>query len=520
MVPSRVFDKFAERTGIRDAITKSDEVKRAKEEYTVLRNNIGKLIICLQDNEKKIQDNRESRKRTANQLVEMVKSSPLKDCVSSRNDTESNDDGESKNKTYLSIFNAFDKRQDILLDKFNVYIINYVIEWRKIIKIRVMQALQSFEKLRLEYDHYQRKVSAMEKTLSSINQRGKPIDQAFTQKMKRNQEKLDETKDRYDEGYVKTILLLNEVTKRSWKDLQPILVKIAQFDSAYASEQIDVFEGLDDMIETLQQIAIKNGMPKMGRLKNLAFDEPEELFTGFSNNSEGAKDACDDVSNVIMDLGDDGKTSNEIDSILDLSPSDVDFDMKFKEKIDLEISRLTDSSFQLSVGGSVTASVSESVDGETSGPVNGAASGSIVETAVKPTSESVYKEEESLVEFQGVSASWSVTDEQKSYISNKSIQNTDDWADELSTLVENEDKYAEADPFESSSQFSSPEKSSSVQGAGIDKNIEVLDDLDDDKSGTEREDCSFLEKEVEHNSSLADDEHSKDQVKRSNGHLK
>jgi len=287
MVASRVLEKLAEKAGLRHAITKTEDLSKAKEDYAILRENIGKLIVFLKDNEKNFQAIRDSRMKTVKHLLEMSKLSPVGDCVSSGNDGESSDDPELKKKTYLSVMNAFDKRSSILLDKFNVYVINYVIEWKKITKIRVTEGLQSFEAIRLEYDHYQRKVSTMQKTMLSLHQKGKPVDVTFVNKMRRNEEKLEETKDNYEEAYVKTILLLNEITQRSWKDLQPILVKLAQFDTAYASEQLDVFQSLDDVIEVLQNIAATNSMQKMGRLKNLAFDEPEDLYTGFCGNVSG-----------------------------------------------------------------------------------------------------------------------------------------------------------------------------------------------------------------------------------------
>jgi len=279
MVASRrVIEKFAEKSGFCNVITRTDDLRKATDNFHALQGNIHKLILCLKDHQKSMNSVRSSRLRIAQQLQTLAEGTPISGCVNSGKIEQDSQSG--SRKSYVTIADALDQRSTVLIDKFRLYVIDYTVEWKKILKNRVTQSLAAFEKTRLEYDHYQRKMSSMRKTVTALEKKGKPIDPALNQKIFRNEEKLEETKANYFMSHRKTVLFLKEVTERSWKDLHPLFVKLAQFDCTFAKDQATISSDLNGVISALQKIALDNGMSKTARLKNLMYADPEEIYTG------------------------------------------------------------------------------------------------------------------------------------------------------------------------------------------------------------------------------------------------
>uniref|UniRef100_A0A7S1B8U0 Uncharacterized protein n=1 Tax=Corethron hystrix TaxID=216773 RepID=A0A7S1B8U0_9STRA len=114
-------------------------------------------------------------------------------------------------------------------------------------------------------------------------------------------------KDAYSKGYNDTVLVLKEITKHSWKDLHPVLIKMAQFDIQFSSEQFEVYTTLEEVIDLLQDAGIANDVHEKGRLKILANDEvssfcsekfdlsKEEEESRYSDQSESSQTKMKDV---------------------------------------------------------------------------------------------------------------------------------------------------------------------------------------------------------------------------------
>mmetsp|Transcript_23926 Transcript_23926/g.54456 ORF Transcript_23926/g.54456 Transcript_23926/m.54456 type:complete len:190 (-) Transcript_23926:2038-2607(-) len=167
MKSQRVIDKIAEKTGLCD-VTRTDDLKKATEDYYFLRENINKLLLCLKEHQKSMNLVRNTRLKVALQMQVLAEGTPLSECVISRKMEQSvpqkegnvhKNTGHKSNKSYVEIVDTLDQRSMVLIDKFRLYVVEYTLEWKKILKNRVTQSLASFEKNRLEYDHYQRKVS-------------------------------------------------------------------------------------------------------------------------------------------------------------------------------------------------------------------------------------------------------------------------------------------------------------------------------------------------------------------------
>lgn len=72
---------------------------------------------------------------------------------------------------------------------------------------------------------------------------------------------------------------MEEVTERSWRDLHPLIVKVAQFDMTVANDDAKSLAPLAQVVATLKQVATDNGLSAQPRLKDLASLKPELLST-------------------------------------------------------------------------------------------------------------------------------------------------------------------------------------------------------------------------------------------------
>jgi len=271
---SRMIERFAELTGISNPISRAGDIDRAKINYHILQSNLQVLISCLKEHKQNISSVAKSRLKIAQQIKILSKDTPLAECSAIQ---ESNTESR---KCYVNITDSLDKRSDSLINKFRVNIIDYTVEWKTIMKEQVTESLASFEKARLEYDHYQRKMAHIQKTMDSLEMNEKPIDSILQQKKFRNEGKLEVTQEAYSLAHDRTARLLKEVTERGWKDLHPLFMKLAQFDYTYAAEQACISKDLNEVILVLQRISRANGISKTPRIENLMDAYNNIYFTG------------------------------------------------------------------------------------------------------------------------------------------------------------------------------------------------------------------------------------------------
>lgn len=144
------------------------------------------------------------------------------------------------------------------------HIVEYAVNWEKVIVSRVSTSLKTSEKLRRELDHYTKKVENIQMSLV----KGKTADKN-QEKLARNTQKLAVAKKDYEEYSSDLSLLIEEVTSRSWKDLHPILLKMVQFDVNLAGDENQILLNLSLIDDSLRSLAHNMGLKPETRLKDL-----------------------------------------------------------------------------------------------------------------------------------------------------------------------------------------------------------------------------------------------------------
>jgi hypothetical protein len=163
--------------------------------------------------------------------------------------------------------------------KFKQFVLDYAVEWDKVVRTRVEGGLKKAELLRRELDHYQKKVEALRLTTNQAMAKGKTVAPATAERLGRNEEKLVSSKQGYNKIATDLCILMEEVTERAWRDLHPLLIKCAQFDMTMSGDESSILSGLSQSVSDLKLVATENGLSPQARLKDIATLSPELLST-------------------------------------------------------------------------------------------------------------------------------------------------------------------------------------------------------------------------------------------------
>jgi hypothetical protein len=109
--------------------------------------------------------------------------------------------------------------------------------------------------------------------------KGKQVDSKSAEKLTRNEEKLIKIKESTSKFTSDLCLLIEEVTERSWRDLHPLLVKIAQFDVTLSKDEAAAIASLNTVVSELKRVAVTHGIKPQARLKDLENLDPGHLST-------------------------------------------------------------------------------------------------------------------------------------------------------------------------------------------------------------------------------------------------
>jgi hypothetical protein len=161
------------------------------------------------------------------------------------------------------------KKSQLYLNKYPEHILNYAIEWERVISTRITTYLKQSEKLRVDLDHYQSKVEDLNKDANRTMNRGKNVNDREIEKLKRNEGKFVQARQDYDKFVNDLCGYMEEVLDRGYKDLHPMLVKMAQFDSTYSQEEANVLKSIGGVTRELMGFGTKNDLSPTGRLKEL-----------------------------------------------------------------------------------------------------------------------------------------------------------------------------------------------------------------------------------------------------------
>lgn len=181
--------------------------------------------------------------------------------------------------SYMSVHEGVANKYKLYASKYGQFVLSYADEWHKVVSTRVGNGLKKAEELRVEVDHYQAKVENLRQSANQTMAKGKQVDGKAAEKLTRNEEKLVKFKESHSKFTSELCLLMEEVTARSWRDLHPLIVKIAQFDVTLSGDEAACFAPLNAVVSELKRLAATHGIKPQARLKDLGSLEAGILST-------------------------------------------------------------------------------------------------------------------------------------------------------------------------------------------------------------------------------------------------
>lgn len=117
----------------------------------------------------------------------------------------------------------------------------YCEEWETVISTRVDQETDAVKKLRSSYNHYQSKVDALRKKVNAQEAKGQPVNETITEKLQRNEEKLDEASNAFESAAAPLCALIEEVVDQAWKDVFPMVQSAMQWELQRSRSEAETF---------------------------------------------------------------------------------------------------------------------------------------------------------------------------------------------------------------------------------------------------------------------------------------
>lgn len=180
--------------------------------------------------------------------------------------------------SYAAVHAALHKKSQLYLTKYPEHILRYAVEWERILSTRVSDWLRQSEKLRVDLDHYESKVEDLNKDINKTQNKGKNVSEKDIDKLKRNEAKFVQARQDYDTFVNDLCGYMEEVLDRGWRDLHPLLVKMAQFDGTFSSDEAKILQSINGVTQELMAFGTKNDLMPQGRLKELEDSPPDAVI--------------------------------------------------------------------------------------------------------------------------------------------------------------------------------------------------------------------------------------------------
>ena len=303
MVKNRIVTQITQKTGMAKSKNADNTLADLRAKYHIFAKNLKFLITSLTANHACMVGYSKARLEVAKAINSLTVDTPLFGCAgdipannasvgtvdgggATASDNNNNNNNSSttdlvianngntntnSKDSYAAIHLALHRKNKLYHDKYTEHILTYAAEWERVLTTRINGHLKQSETLRVDLDHYAKKVEDLHKTINRTMTKGKPVSDDNVDRLKRNEAKLIQARMEYDRFVNDLCGYMEEVMSRGWKDLHPLLVKMAQFDATLCNEESSLFaRGMTGVTDRLKNMKNDHpGLTPLGRLKEL-----------------------------------------------------------------------------------------------------------------------------------------------------------------------------------------------------------------------------------------------------------
>ena len=130
-------------------------------------------------------------------------------------------------------------------DEYQQHILDYVVQWERIVTTTIDECLQDVKKLQQTRIHYEKKVEGLRKKVLNHDQKGKDLNADLKEKMNRNEIKLRDAWKEHEEYASQLCLLIEEVTKEGYNDMYPLISNLMKFEYNSSVRNYDIYQHHD-----------------------------------------------------------------------------------------------------------------------------------------------------------------------------------------------------------------------------------------------------------------------------------
>lgn len=219
------------RDPFQDSPNRIAELERLKEDYKKRCQQLDALQKAIKQRHAALVDTARSRSAVAESLAKLTRDTPLNNAAEIHKDQ----------------MDVLAVKSQTRGDEFKTIALDYLKLWRESVTSRINADIKNVEQLRRDADHYNNKVDSLKQSVKKLQDTGKPVPAATSEKLERNQEKLNTANNAYEIAAVNLILLIDDFVDRSWHDLHPFFLNLLKFDLNCISDE----EAAEDQMKTL-----------------------------------------------------------------------------------------------------------------------------------------------------------------------------------------------------------------------------------------------------------------------------
>ena len=161
-------------------------------------------------------------------------------------------------------------------NEFQSLVVEYVVDWEKIVTERIEAELKQVKKLEGDLRHYENKVDKLRDRANSTEEKGKELSKGETEKLDRNEDKLKEAFNAYEREAAKTCALIEAATHDGYKDLYPLVKNFMKWEMNRIGREHDLAEGMNGILSSLKEKSLKQTMPTAPKMEPIPHDSSSE----------------------------------------------------------------------------------------------------------------------------------------------------------------------------------------------------------------------------------------------------
>jgi len=137
--------------------------------------------------------------------------------------------------------------------EYQASVIDYCLEWERIITSRVDAGVKEVKKLHDRLVHYENKLDGLRQKERVAENLPKGTPKKLTEKLERNEQKLDQAWKEHERSASKLCNLIEQIVNRGHKDLYPVVLNMLQWEVERASGENRIYARLPETAESLME---------------------------------------------------------------------------------------------------------------------------------------------------------------------------------------------------------------------------------------------------------------------------